>query len=156
MSAEENTPEQNPKEQTVMSMGEGMGKRTEGIPEDLNLSNPFDVAKVAVMPNPTHFDLIEAVADELRGVGMSQERLDVFLNSPFVVAAKGKSLAAQRVAFFNFWNTELLALGTVAYQARMVLGATMSTYSPSEILRVFKMQPMDTILSNNLPALPKV
>ncbi len=135
----------------IKVINESGAKRTEGIPEDLDLDHPQNIAKVALMPNDTHYKLIEATADAMREAGVPEERVQIYLESPLVKPSIGTSLLGQRGAFTAFWNHQFLPLREEGYAARQVIGAIGQIFNGSEMTTAFKKYPLDTILKYDLP-----
>lgn len=126
-------------------------KKTAGVDPSLDLSKPQNVAKVAMMDNDTHPDLLGAIYNELVGRGLPAERADIYLNHFMVVAARGKSLMAQRQALVSYWNYQMLLLGEPAYPARQTLAHMNAMASVGDIITLFTNLPLDVILKFDLP-----
>ena len=132
-------------------INESGAQRTKDIPEGLDLNHPQNIAKVALMPNDTHYMLIAATADAMREAGIPEERVQIFLRSPLVQPAIGTSLLGQRGAVTAFWNHQFLPLREEGYAARQALGVIGKIFNGSEMTEMFKKYPMDTILKHDLP-----
>lgn len=127
-------------------------KPTQNIPEGLDLKNPVNIAKVAVLPNDTHPDLLGDIRKMLVSSGRSQEQLAHYDNHFLIAGAKGTSLLAQRVALVSYWNAVFAGVGEKGYQARQMLAMINATTITKDILEWFGRYPLDLIINENLPS----
>ena len=127
-------------------------KKTEGIPSNLNLKDPRNIAKVAMMDNETHPNVVAAVYNEMIMAGIPKERADLFLGHFLIRSVVGKSVVAQRVAITSYLTALFLPLGESAYAARNYVSMMNSALVVTDIITLFRQVPLDTLLKNDLPA----
>ena len=126
-------------------------KPTQNIPEGLDLKNPVNIAKVSLMPNETHPDLLGDIRKLLVTTGRSAEQLAHYDNHFLIAGARGASLLAQRVALVSYWNAVFSTVGEKGYQARQMLTVINSTTITKDILEWFGKYPLDLIAVEDLP-----
>lgn len=122
-------------------------KKTVELPEDFDYQ-PASIAKIAMMENDSHPDLIGMCRNILVSAHLTEEQLSIFDSHFLLQQAKGKSLLAQRAALNAFWHLQFSTLSTDGYGARQLL---VMVGDDLEWIKWFSTQPLDLIISKSLP-----
>lgn len=109
---------------------------------------PENIARVAMMQNDTHPDLIGACRAVLVNSGRTEEQLALFDSHFLIATARGKSVLAQRTALNSFWTVQFAHFGVDGFGPRQLL---VGVGGDADWLKWFQTQPLDFIIAKNLP-----
>jgi hypothetical protein len=135
-------------------------KAEEAVPADtrtmrksIELPADFDykaesVAKIAMLDNDTHPDLIGEARQLMVNSGVPAAFLAQFDSHFLIISAKGKSLLAQRTALNSFFTAEFSQHGLKAYGARQLL---VQVGDHHEWIKWFRTQPLELVLKISAP-----
>lgn len=135
----------------LIKINDGSMQKTEGIPSNLNLKDPRNIAKVAVMPNASHPDLIGAIYNEMIIAGSNKDAAEDFLNHFLCTGARGTSIAAQRTAVTSYLTYIFGPYGERAYAARNYVTMMNNAVLVNDILELFRSVPLDMFLKMQQP-----
>lgn len=136
------------KGETTEPAAPGMKATLGELPKDFDFKAE-SIAKIAMMDNDTHPDLIGACRSLLVNAAVPADKLAIFDSHFLIVAAKGKSLLAQRQALNSFWTVQFAQFGTDGYGPRQLLA---QVGDDKEWIKWFSTQPLDLIIAKGLPS----